>query len=85
MFKKPLAELKTSGRPLLVILSTPIQVSTHLLAPLKNSDRRKLKQRVVDVYSLPSELGDILVPEGLLSQKFSTHVNEHGVRDMLLL
>ncbi|CAL1697893.1 unnamed protein product [Somion occarium] len=49
MFKKPLADLKTS-------------------APLRSSDRRKLKQRVVETYSLSPEVGDLLVPEGLLTQ-----------------
>ena len=49
-------------------------------APLKSSERRKLRQKVVEKYSLTPEIGDLLVPEGLQSQKFSTHVNEHGVR-----
>ncbi|KAK7676959.1 hypothetical protein QCA50_020077 [Cerrena zonata] len=60
MFKKPLADLKTT-------------------APIRTSERRKLRLRVIETYSLPVELGDLLVPEGLLSQKFSTHVDEHGV------
>ncbi|KAM5538825.1 hypothetical protein V8D89_007547 [Ganoderma adspersum] len=61
MFKKPLADLKTS-------------------APLRNSDRRKLRQRVLQSYpSLPPEEGDNLVPDGLQSQKFSTHLEEPGV------
>ncbi|GBE78753.1 eukaryotic translation initiation factor SUI1 family protein [Sparassis latifolia] len=61
MFKKPLADLKTS-------------------APLRSSDRRKLKQRVLQSFDhLAPEDGDPLVPEGLLSQKFSTHLNEPGV------
>ncbi|OBZ74898.1 Translation machinery-associated protein 64 [Grifola frondosa] len=60
MFKKPLAELKTS-------------------APLRSSDRRRLKQRVLQTYELEPEAGDFLVPDGLLSQKFSTHLDEPGV------
>ncbi|KAI0752119.1 eukaryotic translation initiation factor SUI1 family protein [Fomes fomentarius] len=61
MFKKPLADLKTS-------------------APLRSSDRRKLKQRILQAYPvLPSEEGDVLVPDGLQSQKFSTHLEEPGV------
>ncbi|KAI0946076.1 hypothetical protein AcV7_010146 [Taiwanofungus camphoratus] len=61
MFKKPLAELKTS-------------------APLRSSDRRKLKQRVLQTFpALQADEGDLLVPEGLLSQKFSTHLDEPGV------
>ncbi|KAF9478572.1 eukaryotic translation initiation factor SUI1 family protein [Pholiota conissans] len=48
-------------------------------APLRSSDRRKLKQRIVAAYGITSEEGDILVPDGLLSIKFSTHVEEPGV------
>ncbi|KDR74004.1 hypothetical protein GALMADRAFT_250730 [Galerina marginata CBS 339.88] len=48
-------------------------------APLRSSDRRKLKQRVVDLYGLTSEEGDVLVPDGILSVKFSTHIDEPGV------
>ncbi|KAF8968770.1 hypothetical protein BDZ97DRAFT_1654726 [Flammula alnicola] len=48
-------------------------------APLRSSDRRKLKQRVVTAYGLTSEEGDALVPDGILSVKFSTHVDEPGV------
>ncbi|KAI1790893.1 eukaryotic translation initiation factor SUI1 family protein [Ganoderma leucocontextum] len=61
MFKKPLADLKTS-------------------APLRSSDRRKLRQRVLQSYpSQPPEEGDSLVPDGLQSQKFSTHLEQPGV------
>jgi len=49
-------------------------------APLRSSDRRKLKQRVVAAYGLTAEEGDALVPDGVLSHKFSTHVDEPGVR-----
>ncbi|KAI0772460.1 eukaryotic translation initiation factor SUI1 family protein [Trametes elegans] len=61
MFKKALAELKTS-------------------APLRSSDRRKLKQRVLQTFPViqPDE-GDVLVPDGLQSQKFSTHLEEPGI------
>ncbi|KAF7791573.1 hypothetical protein EIP86_002589 [Pleurotus ostreatoroseus] len=48
-------------------------------APLRSSDRRKFKQRIVNDYGLSPEDGELLVPEGLLSQKFSTHVNEPGI------
>ncbi|KAJ3554562.1 hypothetical protein NM688_g3040 [Phlebia brevispora] len=48
-------------------------------APLRSSYRRKFKQRVVNDYGLSPEDGDLLVPEGLLSQKFSTYANEPGV------
>ncbi|KAI0351003.1 eukaryotic translation initiation factor SUI1 family protein [Trametes cingulata] len=61
MFKKPLAELKTS-------------------APLRSSDRRKLKQRVLQSFpAVQAEEGDVLVPDGLQAQKFSTHLDEPGV------
>ncbi|KAF9256200.1 eukaryotic translation initiation factor SUI1 family protein [Marasmius fiardii PR-910] len=48
-------------------------------APLRNSDRKKLKQRVVSSFSIQNEDADVLVPEGILSVKFSTHLNERGV------
>lgn len=51
-----------------------------LAAPLRSSDRRKLKQRVVETFSLQPEDGDVVVPEGLRSTKFSTHLGEPGVR-----
>ncbi|KAI0696389.1 eukaryotic translation initiation factor SUI1 family protein [Cerioporus squamosus] len=61
MFKKPLADLKTS-------------------APLRSSDRRKLRQRILQSYPvLQPEEGDALVPDGLQSQKFSTHLDDPGV------
>ncbi|KDQ54587.1 hypothetical protein JAAARDRAFT_182095 [Jaapia argillacea MUCL 33604] len=60
MFKKPLADVKTS-------------------APLRSSDRRKLKQRVVQTYSLSSEDGELLVPDGLKSLKFSTYAAQPGI------
>lgn len=49
-------------------------------APLRSSDRRKLKQRVVEAFNVSSEEGDLLVPDGILSVKFSTHLDEPGVR-----
>ncbi|KAJ7088555.1 eukaryotic translation initiation factor SUI1 family protein [Mycena crocata] len=48
-------------------------------APLRSSDRRKLRQRVISVYALSPEDGDILVPDGILSVKFTTHLNEPGI------
>ncbi|KAF9463370.1 eukaryotic translation initiation factor SUI1 family protein [Collybia nuda] len=48
-------------------------------APLRSSDRRKLKQKVVAAFGISSEDGDLLVPEGLLSVKFNTHLDEPGV------
>ncbi|KAF8438578.1 eukaryotic translation initiation factor SUI1 family protein [Boletus edulis BED1] len=53
--------------------------STKTSAPLRSSDRRKLKQRVVQVYGISPELGDLLVPEGLMSQKVATYTNDPGV------
>ena len=49
-------------------------------APLRNSDRKKLKQRVVTAFNLQAEDGDVLVPDGIGSVKFSTHLEEPGVR-----
>ena len=34
---------------------------------------------MVTEFGIKSEEGDILVPEGLLAQKFKTHVDEFGV------
>ncbi|OAX35496.1 hypothetical protein K503DRAFT_696918 [Rhizopogon vinicolor AM-OR11-026] len=48
-------------------------------APLRSSDRRKLKQRVIQSFSLDSDVGEDLVPDGLLSVKFKTHTDEPGV------
>ncbi|KAK7470327.1 hypothetical protein VKT23_001758 [Stygiomarasmius scandens] len=48
-------------------------------APLRSSDRRKLKQRVINSFSISAEDADVLVPDGILSIKFSTHLDEHGV------
>ncbi|KAL5525212.1 hypothetical protein ACEPAF_9081 [Sanghuangporus sanghuang] len=60
MFKKPLADLKTS-------------------ATLKNSDRKKLRQRVLHEYAESTEVGDLLVPDGLQSVKFTTSGGEPGL------
>lgn len=48
-------------------------------ALLRGSDRRKLRQRIVSEFNVSNEVGDILIPEGIQSQKFSTHLNEPGV------
>ncbi|KAJ8522169.1 hypothetical protein ONZ45_g1198 [Pleurotus djamor] len=47
-------------------------------APLRSSDRRKLRQRVVQSFAVTDEIGDLLVPEGVLSVKFLTHLKEPG-------
>lgn len=49
-------------------------------APLRSSDRRKLKQRVVAAFNISPEDGELLVPDGLESLKFSTHLEDPGVR-----
>lgn len=77
MFKKPFSNLKTSGTAAKMIASWPLL--TLFVAPLRSSDRRKLKQRIVQDFGLQPNDGDFLVPEGLQSQKFATHVNELGV------
>ncbi|KAG9007398.1 hypothetical protein FRB93_007813 [Tulasnella sp. JGI-2019a] len=47
--------------------------------PLKNSERRKLRAQVVQDFNIqPPEDGDLLVPEGLHSSKFTTSSNESG-------
>jgi hypothetical protein len=49
------------------------------IAPLRTSDRRKLRQRVVQTYGVSPELGDLLVPDGLMAQKVATYTNDPGV------
>lgn len=49
-------------------------------APIRASDRRKLKQRVISTFSASSEDGDLLVPDGILTAKFLTYAKEPGVR-----
>ncbi|KAJ2921757.1 hypothetical protein H1R20_g15343, partial [Candolleomyces eurysporus] len=46
---------------------------------LRSSDRRKLKQRVTSAFNLSPEDGDLLVPDGIESVKFGTHLEEPGV------
>ena len=49
-------------------------------APLRNSDRRKLKTRVAEQYKLlDSAQIDALVPDGLQMARFVTSGGEHGV------
>jgi translation initiation factor 2D len=47
-------------------------------APVRSSDRRKLKQQVIDAFALTPEEGNLLVPD-LLVAKFNTHLDEQGV------
>jgi Pre-PUA-like domain len=78
MFKKPLADLKTFGRSL-SSCSLILKLIQDFLAPLRSSDRRKLKQRIIRTFSLQPDIGDDLVPNGILSAKFITHLDESGV------
>ncbi|KAI0270474.1 hypothetical protein BC834DRAFT_1039235 [Gloeopeniophorella convolvens] len=48
-------------------------------APLRSSDRRKLRARIAARFQLAPELAEVLVPDGLQAQKFSTHTGEPGV------
>jgi hypothetical protein len=50
------------------------------LAPLRSSDRRKLKQRVIETFALEAEAGDLFVPDPIFSFKFNTHLDEPGVK-----
>ncbi|EKM76563.1 hypothetical protein AGABI1DRAFT_122508 [Agaricus bisporus var. burnettii JB137-S8] len=47
-------------------------------APIRASDRRKLKQRVLSAFSASLEHGDLLVPDGILTAKFFTHTKQPG-------
>ncbi|KAJ2921759.1 hypothetical protein H1R20_g15340, partial [Candolleomyces eurysporus] len=49
------------------------------LSALRSSDRRKLKQRVMSAFNLSPEDGDLLVPDGIESVKFKSHLEELGV------
>jgi translation initiation factor 2D len=51
-------------------------------APIRASDRRKFKQRVVSTFSANPEDGDLLVPDGILTAKFFTYAKEPGVRPL---
>ncbi|KAF8556756.1 hypothetical protein OG21DRAFT_1495293 [Imleria badia] len=70
MFKKPLSNIKTSG----ISLFISAESAGRSAAPLRSSDRRKLKQRVIQAYGISPELGDLLVPDGLMSQKVATYI-----------
>ena len=72
----------TTSRPL--VSSKDLEKRTIYVisqAPLKNSERKKLRQRVLQDFGLgeSTELGDTLVPEGLQSIKFTAHNAEPGV------
>ena len=54
-------------------------------APLSGSDRRRFKQRVIAAFAISPEEGDHLVPEGIQSVKFTTHLDEQGVSPRLSL
>ncbi|KAI0052419.1 hypothetical protein FA95DRAFT_1601793 [Auriscalpium vulgare] len=48
-------------------------------APLRGSDRRKLRARVAQTFALDADAADLLVPDGLLALKYSAHAGEPGV------
>ena len=74
------------GYPFQIVLWPRKLTHDSHVAPLRSSDRKKLRQRVLQSYpSLPPEDGDSLVPDGLQSQKFSTHLEEPGVRFCVML
>lgn len=49
-------------------------------APIRASDRRKLKQRIISMFSVNPEDGDTLIPDGILMAKFFSYTKESGVR-----
>jgi hypothetical protein len=49
------------------------------VAPLRSSERRKLRTRTAERFQLDSEIANNLVPDGLLSQRFSAYNGEPGV------
>ncbi|KAF7329716.1 Eukaryotic translation initiation factor SUI1 family protein [Mycena kentingensis (nom. inval.)] len=48
-------------------------------SPLRGSERKKLKQRAISTFNLSAEDADALVPDGILSMKCTTHLDEQGV------
>ena len=58
-----------------------VLASETIPAPLRSSDRKKLRQRVIQAFSLSPEIGELLVPEGLLSVKYTSHSRVPGVRE----
>ena len=85
MFKKALADLKTSGKHGFRISCECCSLYyRHHPAPLRGSDRKKLKLRVLQTYpAIEASDGDLLVPDGLQAQKFSTHHEKPGVGPLL--
>ena len=67
------------SKPQVCIYSCTAASAGRPIAPLRTSDRRKLKQRIVQEYGVSPELGDLLVPDGLMSQKIVTYTNIPGV------
>ncbi|KAG8954806.1 hypothetical protein FRC03_011362 [Tulasnella sp. 419] len=52
-------------------------ITSKTSAPLRSSDRRKLRNQIVKDFDVsPPEDGDLLVPEGIQSAKFTTHSGE---------
>ncbi|KZT25055.1 hypothetical protein NEOLEDRAFT_1134285 [Neolentinus lepideus HHB14362 ss-1] len=48
-------------------------------APIRSSDRRRLKQGIADKFQLSPEDAELLVPDGLKSVKFKSHQGKPGV------
>ncbi|KAJ4001159.1 eukaryotic translation initiation factor SUI1 family protein [Lentinula boryana] len=48
-------------------------------SPLRTSDRKKLRLKVASSFSIDTAEADVLVPEGILSVKFKSHLNDSGV------
>jgi hypothetical protein len=48
-------------------------------SPLRNSDVKLLRQRVVALFPAAEAAANELVPKGIMSSKFDTHLDESGV------
>lgn len=80
MFKKPLGDAKTSGISIFKrCIDRHLITNPSPLAPLRSSERRKLRARIAERFQLAPDIADNLVPDGLLSQKFSAYNGEPGV------
>ena len=55
----------------------PLTLKTS--SAVRNSDKRKLRQRIASTFACSTEDADILVPDNVQSTNFRTHNNAPGV------
>jgi len=82
MFRKPFADFnpKAFGTHRKIRLWLYFRSkSLGCVVPLRPFDQRKLRETVVDELSVPLDVVELLVPEGLFSVKFESHSHIPGV------